>query len=104
MGECGFCGSIGNEPCREFGVVLETPHAERPTSEEPTMEDLYGPLYATLEEARECFEKNYEYADMAYAESGGALNLPRPVWNPDGVQPTWNREFSVWNLPVDTVA
>lgn len=47
---CGFCGAFGGDPCREFGVRLETPHAERRPASLFILE-LDGRTFATAEDA-----------------------------------------------------
>ncbi len=67
--------------------------------------ELDGYTFADFGSAYESFEQEAEYVSLAYAESGGALRLPPPSWDPYGTRRFWSNEYGCWmqrDLHLDT--
>lgn len=58
--------------------------------------ELDGDTFPTRADAGEYYDEHAEYVSLAYAESGGALNLPQPVWDPYGERQIWSHEYWCW--------
>lgn len=58
--------------------------------------ELDGETFPTRSEAGRAYDDHYEYVELAYGESMGAVNLPRPVWDPYGKEQIYSFEYLCW--------